>query len=87
MARRPLRVALALLVGRYWDRMVLSLKRRFKVNQVMAVMIVAFVVDIIGSFVLLTTGVSVASILSSVPVWGDTFPLGIWAPHLSRLPS
>jgi ABC-type uncharacterized transport system permease subunit len=60
MARRPLRVALALIAGGFWDWMVHSLKQRFKVNQVIAVMIVAFVVDIIGSFILVTIGASVA---------------------------
>jgi ABC-type uncharacterized transport system permease subunit len=85
MARRPLRVALALIAGGFWDWMVHSLKQRFKVNQVIAVMIVAFVVDIIGSFILVTIGVSVASLLTAVPVWGDTFPSMTWATHLSRL--
>jgi hypothetical protein len=70
MARRPLRAALALAVGGYWDRMLLSLKQRFKVNQVMAVVIVAFMVDMIGSLVLLITGVSVASLLTAVPILG-----------------
>ena len=70
MARRPLRVALALVVGGFWDRMLLSLKQRFKLNQVMAVVIAAFMVDMIGSMVLLITGVSLASLLTAVPILG-----------------
>jgi hypothetical protein len=66
---RPLKVALALSVRGYWDAMVYSAKERFKVNQVVAVILVTFFVNILGSCVLLAAGVTLASLFSGVPIW------------------
>ncbi len=66
---RPVRAALALAMRGYWDAMVYSVKERLKVNQVVAVGLVALFVDILGSCVLLPAGVALASLFSGVPLW------------------
>jgi hypothetical protein len=66
---RPARVALALAARGYWDAIVYSVRARLKVNQVVAVVLVAFFVNILGSCVLLAVGVTLASLLSGVPIW------------------
>ena len=66
---RPARVALALAARGYWDVIVYSVRARLKVNQVIAVALVAFFVNVLGSCALLAAGVALASLLSGVPIW------------------
>lgn len=66
---RPARVGLALALGPSWNNMIIMLQRRFKVNQTVAIGLVMFFVNILGSCAIMATGVALASLLSGVPIW------------------
>lgn len=66
---RPIRLALAVGVSPQFDRFIAALQHRLKVNKAIAITITVLLANVIGTFGAMFTGISVASVLSGVPLW------------------
>lgn len=66
---RPLRVAISLGVSKYFDAAITGVRNKLKVSKPVAIGIVVFLANIVGTCSLMSLGILLASTLSGVPVF------------------
>jgi hypothetical protein len=66
---RPLRLAAAVAVTPYFDRMIESVQQKTNFSRPIAIALVVFLFNIVGTISLLIGGVTLASIAAGVPIF------------------
>ena len=66
---RPFRVTLAVMVGPFFERLVEWIQRKTRLPKAGAVTATVLLVNLCGTILLLVGGISLASLLSGVPVF------------------
>jgi len=66
---RPFRVTLAIAIGPYFDRLVNWIARKTKLPKAGAITVTVLMVNLCGTLLLMVGGISLASLLSGVPIF------------------
>jgi len=66
---RPLRIAAAVGVSKYFDQIITTLQNKMKLSRAVAIGLTVFIINICGTFALMALGITAASSLSRVPVF------------------
>lgn len=66
---RPARVGISVAVAPALDKLVLFVQNRLKVSKPLAITITVIIVNIVGTILLMTGGIALASILAGVPIF------------------
>ena len=66
---RPFRVALAVAIGPYFDRMVNYIKEKTGTPKAVSITITVLLVNLVGTLLLMCGTISLASLLSGVPIF------------------
>jgi len=73
---RPVRITLSAYVASYFDRMVKATQEKFHCKKGVAVGIIVFFVNIVGTLLAMSAGITLASIASGVPIWASSTAVG-----------
>jgi hypothetical protein len=65
---RPARLTLAVVVGRYFDAAVLTLQNKFNCRKGVAIAMLVFLANIVGTCSFMALGIYLASVASGVPI-------------------
>lgn len=66
---RPARMAVAVYLSGYYEKIIAWMQNKFNCNKAMAIFLVVFFINFGTSLLMFAGGVSLASILSGVPWW------------------
>jgi len=66
---RPARFALSIGVGRYFERFVNMIQKKFRVSKGVAIFLTVFLANIVGTTTLMCAGIWLAATLSGVPIF------------------
>jgi hypothetical protein len=66
---RPFRLGLSVAISRYFDEVIAFVERKTKFSRSIAIALVVFVFNIVGTISLMAIGISLASMASGVPIF------------------
>ncbi len=66
---RPIRIGLSVGISKYFDNSIALIQEKLKVSKALAIGIVVFLANIVGTCAVLFLGVSLASLASGVPIF------------------
>jgi hypothetical protein len=66
---RPFRLGLSVAISRYFDNVISFVERKTKFSRSIAIALVVFVFNIVGTISLMAIGISLASMASGVPIF------------------
>lgn len=66
---RPFRLGLSVAISRYFDKVITFVERKTKFSRSIAIALVVFVFNIVGTISLMAVGISLASMASGVPIF------------------
>jgi len=73
---RPVRITLSAYVASYFDRMVKATQEKFHCKKGVAISIIVFFFNIVGTLSAMSAGITLASIASGVPIWTSSTAVG-----------
>jgi hypothetical protein len=66
---RPLRLGLSVAISQYFDKVIAFVERKTKLSRSIAIALVVFLFNIVGTTLLMAFGISLASTASGVPIF------------------